>query len=702
MRDFFQHGLLRPVRLLAGFMVPLIAMIGIGAALPPEAHSDPIQVSTQPSLSPSFDPAVKDYVLRCAAGTPVQVTVAASAGTDVSVDGQSPQSGSFTADVRLNEGQGFEILATTGGAVETYYVRCLPADFPATTAQRLSQPEAEWYMVAPFNTTNFGPISSGVSPNYVAIFDINGVPVWWMKADHTPADFKLFSNGNLAWTRFDGTGDEEHRLDGSLAQFLAAAEGQTDIHEFLLLPNGNRVVTAHRIKPGFDVCGQSNVQVIDDGVQEIAPDGSLVWSWWASDHIDASETPIAWCDPSIVANGVYDIYHFNSAEPNGNGFMLSFRHLDAIYQVDKSDGSVVWKLGGTNRPESLSVQNDPLFTAGDGFRGQHDARVLSDGTVTLHDNGFHPSSQRPPRAIRYAIDLGARTATLVEQENDPGGIATPLCCGSARRLPGGDWLMSWGNTGLVTELSPLGAPVFSLTFDAGLFSYRAHPVLPGLLSRAALRAGMDAQHPRSYARPRGATLIQAALVPAYSECVSPNGSHAPPLSGGSCSPPSQTSSSLTVGTVSANSDASESVGSVQYGVDIGKPSTPANEADVGVDVSLTDVRRRVDLSDYTGQLQVHSMVRITDRFNGPYRAESSTGQDTDFLVTAQCTETQDLTIGATCSVSSSLNAIVPGAVLEGKRAIWQLGQVQVFDGGGSGIAGASDARLFETAGIFVP
>jgi len=36
------------------------------------------------------------------------------------------------------------------------------------------------------------------------------------------------------------------------------------------------------------------------------------------------------------------------------------------------------------------------------------------------------------------------------------------------------------------------------------------------------------------------------------------------------------------------------------------------------------------------------------------------------------------------------------------RAIWQMGQVQVFDGGASGTAGAADATLFEDEGVYVP
>ena len=65
-----------------------------------------------------------------------------------------------------------------------------------------------------------------------------------------------------------------------------------------------------------------------------------------------TEIPASWC--STIVNGPfpgnsYDVYHVNSVEPAGDDFVLSFRHLDAAYRVGGTDGSVVWKLGGTAR-----------------------------------------------------------------------------------------------------------------------------------------------------------------------------------------------------------------------------------------------------------------------------------------------------------------------------------------------------------------
>ena len=122
----------------------------------------------------------------------------------------------------------------------------------------------------------------------------------------------------------------------------------------------------------------------------MSPTGQLVWDWKTQDHISLAETGRWW--PRAIDLG-YDLVHWNAIQPVGSGSVLaSFRHLDAIYKINKSTGAIVWKLGGTSRPESLTVVGDPLANT---FGGQHDVRLLPDGTVTVFDN--RPTSARRGR-----------------------------------------------------------------------------------------------------------------------------------------------------------------------------------------------------------------------------------------------------------------------------------------------------------------
>jgi hypothetical protein len=189
-----------------------------------------------------------------------------------------------------------------------------------------------------------------------------------------------------------------------------------------------------------------------------------------------------------------------------------------------------------------------------------------------------------------------------------------------------------------------------------------------------------------YARPKGASPLRVALVPAYVPCTSPNREHGPPLAFGSCAPPQQASQDLTVGTPDANGQPAASLGFLRLATMAGNPATPADEADVAVSLSITDVRESAGLADYTGEVTATLSARLTDR-DGP-----ATTEDFPFDVVAQCAATATAE-GSTCSATTTFEAIVPGAVAEGSRAIWQLDAVEILDGSGN---------TFARQGIFVP
>jgi dipeptidyl aminopeptidase/acylaminoacyl peptidase len=207
-----------------------------------------------------------------------------------------------------------------------------------------------------------------------------------------------------------------------------------------------------------------------------------------------------------------------------------------------------------------------------------------------------------------------------------------------------------------------------------------------------------------YARPKGATPFLASLVVAYEPCSTPNEQHGPPLDGGSCAPPAQVSDFATVGT--PPQDPAASAGSVRADAVPDQASTPADEADVALRVSITDVRARPALTDYAGELRATTIRRITDKDNTP-GPDGGTGaatvQDGPLAFTVPCAPTTDTTIGSLCSVTTTADTLVPGSVKGGLRSIWQLAQVEVYDGGTDGQASTTgDNTLFMNQGIFTP
>lgn len=486
----------------ARFLAAAILLGPAAILLPLGAHASGLTITTSPGLTPAFDPSITNYVVNCgtstSAATTVTFTVSAPAGTSVAIDGTSPQSGNFSAAVARAWGQGFAFVVSTGGVPTTYHARCLPGDMPAFNTQRTGSPQAAYYIIA-VNGTN--PPAS-----YTVIVDSNGVPVWWLKADPAlrPLLATLLPNGNLAMTNSAPQNPQASvnaqvmTLTGSLVATLNSPDNPpSDIHDILLLPNGDYVLVAYPKVSGVDLSsigGATNTCIIDGEVEEITPAGALVWSWFASQHFSPTEiNHNIWARAATsTCTTPQDVWHLNSVEDAGADFVSSFRYT-GVYRINKSTGSVLWKLGGTTIPQSLTISGDSATPPGG--LGQHDARLYSDGSVSIFDNGNDGNSNpaaRAPRVVRYAIDTIAATATLQEQLSDP-AVTTPVgCCGSARRLSGGDWVVGWGSDNVETEMTPAGTRVFSLS---GTFTYRMIPVLPGVLNADTLRSDMDLMNP---------------------------------------------------------------------------------------------------------------------------------------------------------------------------------------------------------------
>jgi hypothetical protein len=207
-----------------------------------------------------------------------------------------------------------------------------------------------------------------------------------------------------------------------------------------------------------------------------------------------------------------------------------------------------------------------------------------------------------------------------------------------------------------------------------------------------------------YARPRSATPLILRFVPAYESCGTSNAAHGAPLAVPSCSPPQPASAYLTVGTPDANGEQPNASAKLLLKVVGESPVNPGNgdQGDVELVFTMTDVRNSNDLTDYTGELQVATTLRMTDRYNGASQADAATVVDIPFSFTVPCVPTDETNIGSTCSVTTSADSVMSDLVREGKRTIWELGQTTVYDGGADGDADSPGNTLFFVQGVFAP
>lgn len=233
------------------------------------------------------------------------------------------------------------------------------------------------------------------------------------------------------------------------------------------------------------------------------------------------------------------------------------------------------------------------------------------------------------------------------------------------------------------------------------------PLALGTLVVMMLVQAAGATHPR----PKGATPTRVSLVPAYKACATPNRTHGAPLAFPSCNPPSQSSSFLTVGTPDANGAAANSIGFALLKVRTASPE------DLLIKSTVSDVRCKAgtapavctganaaDGPDYSGELQGTTTIRVSDHYNGPGLNEAATVTDIPLPVNIPCANTADTAAGGICTVDTSANAVQPGAIPDGgvSRAVIEVGQVRVSDGGGDGAVSTADNTIFATQGVFIP
>ena len=285
-------------------------------------------------------------------------------------------------------------------------------------------------------------------------------------------------------------------------------------------------------------------------------------------------------------------------------------------------------------------------------------------------------------------------------------------------------ITSWHNWGLVVDAPPqsnaTGQPYgFASWSDGGAAS---HTITTG----ASPATYLATFAPAGYARPKGATPSNIKLVPAHRECTpeSANAEHGAPLDNPSCSPSQDESGTLTVGTPDKNGFGANATGTVTFKVvctDGQTPPcpTPGETEDVSIKASITDVRCASTNaacpggpgSDYAGRLLAASTIRATDKLNGVFGSGAGTAADLPLDIPIDCTVTSGTSVGSTCSLNTTADALYPGIAREQSRSVWQFGELRVHDAGPNGTGygtgcpptcGNGDEQVYLQQGLFLP
>jgi len=237
-------------------------------------------------------------------------------------------------------------------------------------------------------------------------------------------------------------------------------------HDARRLANGNTLVVANAPAQYPEIQSEP---FIYDYLQELDPEGNVVWTWHFAPHQHQLHLPDDFAPPP----GFGDWPHINTAQVlpdtpaakrndcfTAGNVLVSPRHLHRIFVVDRRTGDIVWQWG-----EGVIL-------------GPHQPTMLPTGNILLFDNGWGP----PLRGWSQVLEIEPATGEIVwrYRTDPPTDFWSPVGSG-AQRLPDGNTLvcaMNWNEPGRVFEVTPDGVIVWEYWNPEERSIYRAYRYAP--------------------------------------------------------------------------------------------------------------------------------------------------------------------------------------------------------------------------------
>ncbi len=247
---------------------------------------------------------------------------------------------------------------------------------------------------------------------------------------------------------------------------VQAANGfHADLHEFQITPQGDAFITAYApVQADLSSVGGSKTgTLLDSVIQEInIRTGQLLWEWHAYGHVHLAESYAG--KPN---SNPYDFFHVNSIQQlSGGNILVSARHTFAVYEINQATGKINWVLGGKH--SSFKIGH------GANFSWQHDARMQSNGDITVFDDGAgYKKTEGQSRGMRIRLNMRTRQATLVHQYAHVPPVSSNGE-GNTQHLSNGNVFVGFGSNPYFAEYTNAGRQTFSASFNYPVEFYRAY------------------------------------------------------------------------------------------------------------------------------------------------------------------------------------------------------------------------------------
>jgi hypothetical protein len=300
----------------------------------------------------------------------------------------------------------------------------------------------------------FHPLPSGEQSTDFEVQQYESKPVltWWQ--------------GRILKVGF-GQG-EDVIYDSSYKQLATVRAGngyRADLHQFRLTPQGTAWIDEFDpIKMSLPSLRGAGGVLTDSVVQEIdVKTGLVMWEWHALGHIPLSDS----YNPIPHNGNPWDYIHLNSIDPGTSGdVLMSARNSWALYDVDMRTGAFNWQLGGKHSTFKLGAGTKTYW--------QHDAEWQPSGLISVFDNGSTPPREKQSRGVLLKPNFATKTVALAKAFVNPSKMLLAPAQGNTLGLPGGNWLMGYGNLPNFTEYDSAGHVLLDGTLGHNVQDFRTY------------------------------------------------------------------------------------------------------------------------------------------------------------------------------------------------------------------------------------
>lgn len=441
-----------------------------------------IKISTG-EIYPNFSPEIKDYYITSLNSlNNINVTIENYDGNkNIFINNQKVTNKITALKLDINQDIIVESYNHNGEKLH-YTIHYLPIDLPKANVITKNNPSDGLILVNLFELSATSPKNF----SYIAILNNDGFPVYYKKLPYAAViNFKYFDIGQNQ-KRFSYNVDEigkvvvmNENFDEIYQYDLLPNNGhlhiRSDNHDYIHISDNHYIIPAYVVRENVDMTaygGANSVDLIDFVFQEVV-NNEVVFEWNSANYPELlAETDDIYYNQYATSPKV-DYFHFNAIniDPNDNNFIVSARHTNTVYKINRTTGSIMWRFGGKN--------DDFNLTGNTVISHQHHATILNNGNLLLFDNGVTKSPQQS-RLVEFSINENNFTATIAHEYSESGKFLNIM--GSAQKLTNGNYFIGWGghitsqvnaNKSDITEVNASGNILLNISFsnNSNYFSY---------------------------------------------------------------------------------------------------------------------------------------------------------------------------------------------------------------------------------------